>query len=342
MKRFIAVFLAVLMLCSIMVTASAEEVDASKDPVVTLIFGGTSSAEDNISIAMQRIADLCAERSGGTIKISVFPASQLGDAVAQMESTIGGAQDMFVEAQASYMQQYGIPETNINNLGLITNQEKLAKELDSPLWAEWEAKFLENTGLRTLGHNYIRPQVAISSNVPFYKPEDINGIKCRTTSSSIMIDSYNVCGFQSTPVAYGEVYLSLQQGVIDATMGSLDSHYTMGFYEVSKYLCMFTLSCPNFGIWINDAKFQSMTEAQQQILLDVVNECGDWYTETNNAMVDGYVDKIKEAGVEVITYDDAVMQPIYDKLADLAHSYEEAGKWTPGTYDAMAEYLKNN
>lgn len=340
MKKHLSLVLAFMMLFSIFaVTASADDVDASNDPVVNLIFGGTSSAEDNISIAMQRIADLCDERSGGTIKITVFPASQLGDAVAQMESTIAGAQDMFVEAQASYMQQYGIPETNINNLGLITNQEKLAKELDSPMWAEWEETFLQNTGLRTLGHNYIRPPVAISSNIPFYGPEDITGIKCRTTSSTIMIDSYNVCGFQSTPVAYGEVYLSLQQGVIDATMGSLDSHYTMGFYEVADYLCMFTLSCPNFGIWINDAKYQSMTEAQQKILTDVIYECGEWYTETNNAMVDGYVDKIKEAGVEVITYTDEVMQPIYDKLAELARSYEEDGKWTPGTYDAMAEYL---
>ncbi len=341
MKKILAVFLVVFILCGQLVSlASADGPDASKDPVVTLIFGGTSSAEDNISIAMQRIADLCNERSGGTIRISVFPASQLGDAVSQMESTISGAQDMFVEAQANYMQQYGIPETNVNNLGLITSQEVLAKELETPLWAEWEAKFLENTGLRTLGHNYLRPSVAISSNIPFHNQDEIKGIKLRTTASAISVDSYNACGFQSTPVAYGEVYLSLQQGVIDATMGSLDSHYTMGFYEVTKYLCMFTLSSPNFGIWINEAKYQSMTPAQQQILSEVVLECGDWYTETNNAMVDGYVQKMVDSGIEIITFSDEIMQPIYDKLADLAHSYEEAGKWTPGTYDAMAALLK--
>lgn len=312
--------------------APAAAGDVSKDPVVNLTFGGTFAADDFATKAMERIAANAAEKSGGTIKISVFPASQLGDAVAQIESMIGGAQDMVIEAQGSYMQQYGVKEAAVNSFGLVYSQELLAKELESEFWAEVEAQFLANTGVRTLANNYVRQPTVISSKTPLRTMDDFKGVKLRTVSSQVTMDVYNALGFATTPVAFNEVYLSLQQGVIDATIASLDQQYTMKFYDNAPYITMWGNSCTNIAIWINDAKFQTMTPAQQEILAECCKEAGDWYCEQSNAVVGDYMKNMEEAGVEFIYLDDATTAEMNGKIAAVAEKYEAEGKWPAGTY----------
>lgn len=111
--------------------AKTDAPAAANDPVVTLSFGSTSSAEDLITQAMQKVADTCAEKSGGTIVINLFPASQLGGATEQLESMSTGGQDMFIESQASYMQTYGIKDAGACSFGVVNTQEKLAKDRKS-------------------------------------------------------------------------------------------------------------------------------------------------------------------------------------------------------------------
>lgn len=142
---------------------AAEAGDVANDPVVTLSFGSTSSAEDLITQAMQRVAETCAEKSGGSIVVNVFPASQLGDATAQLESVSSGGQDMFIEAEASYMQTYGIKDAGVASFGVVNTQEKLATMVESDLWAEWEQQFLDTTGIATISNNWIRQETIICS-----------------------------------------------------------------------------------------------------------------------------------------------------------------------------------
>ena len=311
---------------------AADEPSAANDPAVSLSFGGTFAADDLATQAMERIAANAAEQSGGSIKINVFPASQLGDAVSQIEAMIGGSEDMVIEAQGSYMQQYGIAEAAVNSFGLVYSQELLGKELASEFWAGLEQKFLDSTGVRTLANNFIRQPTVISSKTPLRSMDDFKGVKLRTVSSQVTMDVYNSLGFSTTPVAFNEVYLSLQQGVIDATIASLDQQYTMKFFDNAPYITMWGNSCTNIAVWINDAKFQSMTPAQQEILINVCKEAGDWYCEQSNAVVDEYKANMEAAGVEFIYLDEETTTAMNAKLAELAKQYEENGKWPAGTY----------
>lgn len=345
MKRIVTLLLALVMIfalagCSSTAsnTPNAAPADATgeasvaNDPVVSLSFGGTFAADDLATQAMERIAANAKEQSGGTINISVFPASQLGDAVSQIESMIGGAEDMVIEAQGSYMQQYGVMEAAANSFGLVYSQELLTKELESEFWAGLEQKFLESTGVRTLANNFVRQPTVISSKTPLRTIDDFKGVKLRTVSSQVTMDVYNTLGFSTTPVSFNEVYLSLQQGVIDATIASLDQQYTMGFYDNAPYVTMWGNSCTNIAVWINDAKFQTMTPAQQEILLSCCKEAGDWYCEQSNAIVDEYKANMEAAGVEFIELDEATTDEINSRLAELAAKYEADGKWPAGTY----------
>ncbi len=306
----------------------------ANDPVVTLSFGSTSSAEDLITKAMQKVADTCAEKSGGSIVINIFPASQLGDATAQLESLSAGGQDMFIESQASYMQTYGIKDAGACSFGVVNTQEKLAALTKSDVWAEWEQQFLDTTGIATISNNWIRQETVICSKTPLNSIEDFKGVKIRTVSSETTIAVYNSLGFSSTPVSFSEVYLSLQQGVVDATFGTKDNIYTNSFYVQAPNILMWGPSCTNLGVWINNAKLQSMTEAQRQILIDACNEAGDWYTASANEVTQGYVDEMVKAGATLTYLSDEDTAAANNTLVELARSYE-GSKFTVGIIDRI-------
>lgn len=157
--------------------------DASKDPKVTLRWGCTAPAEDLTSEAMRRAAKLVEERTGGSVKISVFPASQLGTAMTQMEMVINGNIDMFTEG-ANYMADWGVPDSAVHGFMFqCPSKDVFTKFLESDLYKSWEAQFLKVAGVRTLASNWIRPPAELCSNVALYTFEDFRNLKVRSVPS---------------------------------------------------------------------------------------------------------------------------------------------------------------
>lgn len=316
-----------------LLASSSEFPDASKDRKVTLSWGGTAAAEDLTSLGMQRVAKLVEERSGGSLKINVFPASQLGDAMTQMEMVINGNIDMFIEG-SNYMADWGVPERYVAGLYFqCPSKDAFLRLLRSDFYKSWEDKFLKETGVRTLANNWMRPPVEIASNIPLYTLEDFQNLKLRSIPSKYTLDALQTLGTKPTPVAYQEVYLALQQGVIEATIATLDAVYKMNFYQVTKYLCLVDLGYVNFAVWMNDKKFQSLSPAQQEILVRTCNEVGDWYMKSVDEELDGYVEKMVEHGVEVIRYSAEERARFAAAVRQLVDKYVNEGIWPKGLFE---------
>lgn len=336
-KRILAIIMALAMVFAL----AAVPAYAAGEKKVTLSFGSTSAAEDLITQAMKMVADICAEKSDGTLIINLFPASQLGDATAQLESISTGGQDMFIESQASYMQTYGIKDAGACSFGVVNTQEKLAALTKSDLWAEWEQQFLDTTGIATLANNWIRQETVICSKKPLESLADVQGVKIRTVSSETTIAVYNSLGFSSTPIAFSEVYLSLQQGVVDATFGTKDNIYTNSFYVQAPNILMWGPSCTNLGVWINNAKLQSLSDNQKQILAEACKEAGDWYTEQANALTQGYIDDMVANGATLTYFSDEDTATANNTLVELARTYEGT-KFSEGIVDRIVAEVEAN
>jgi len=307
--------------------------DAAEEPRVTLSWGGTAPAEDLTSIGMQKVADLVAERSGGSLKINVFPASQLGPAMTQMEMLINGSIDMFIEGY-NYMADWGLPEVSMAGFFFqCPSKEAFLRFLDSDLYKSWTERFLELKGVRTLASNWMRPPVQIASNIPIYKLEDIKNLKIRSIPSEYTLSALRAMGANPTSVSYDEVYLAMQQGVIDGTISTQDTMYTMKFYEVAKYLCLLDCSFVNFAIWMNEEKFQSLSPAQQEILIEACNEVGQWYSEEVEKILDTYMEKIVAHGMQVITYSPEEHARFAAATRKAAYRYVENGTWPRETFE---------
>ena len=98
-------------------------------------------------------------------------------------------------------------------------------------------------------------------------------------------------------------------------------------------------SCTNIAVWINNAKFESMTPEQQEILISCCKEAGEWYNEQGNAVVGDYMKDMEAKGVEFIYLDDETTAEMNDLIAAVADKYEADGKWPAGSYAAREEIV---
>jgi len=99
-------------------------------------------------------------------------------------------------------------------------------------------------------------------------PADMAGLKIRVQESALMMDMIRYLGAQPTPMAYGEVYSSIQNGVIDGAENNWPSYITAAHYEVAKFFTVNGhMSSPEM-ILINTGVWNSLSEAEKKIMKD--------------------------------------------------------------------------
>ena len=128
---------------------------ATEDKKVVLKVGGIQAVEDFSTQAMNKLAELAKAKSGGTIEIQVYPASQLGAATNQIEAVSMGSQDMFIDA-GSFMATF-VPDKNVESMFFtFRDEDHYRKYLNSDIMKGFEDKFLQTKGVRVVANNWVR------------------------------------------------------------------------------------------------------------------------------------------------------------------------------------------
>ena len=227
-----------------------------------------------VAIGSEMIAKIVAEKTNGEVEIQVFPASQLGSEEAILEAAIFGSVDIASSGAGQIGNLFKpvlvleMPYTFKDNDHVIRfAKSDIAKQMADDLRQEFGVKIVGTTpyGIRQ-----------VTSNKPVKSPADLEGFKLRVPEQNVCIEYAKAMGADPTPIAFSEVYLALQQGVVDGQENSLSTIKAMKFYEVQKYvnLTRHVTNCLFFVM--NDAKFQSLTAEQQQIILDAFDEAANY------------------------------------------------------------------
>jgi len=330
MKKIIAILLVLCVVISLSAVAFADE----KEKSFNFTLGTTSAADDLQSKALERFAENVKEKTDGKIKITVYPASMLGDANAEMEAMIAGTQDMFMESESGYLDAYGVHEAAAMGMSSTATPEQAKTLSQSAYMASLREKFRELNGVVTLCYNWYRNPIVIGSTKRLEKIEDFEGVKLRVVPSEITIKTYGSLGFKCTSISYNEVYLSLSQGVVDATICPFDGYYTMKFYEVAPY-CLYFGSNTWMNIWMNEARYNQLSDNQKAILKECGEEAGEWYTEQAALARQPYIDACEAAGCEFIECSDELLREALDRMAVVSYEEEAAGNYPAGSYDKL-------
>lgn len=304
-----------------------------------LTMGSTGAVDDISTQAMNYMKDYIIEKSGGDIIVDTFPSSQLGQAADQLEMTGQGSIDLFLEA--NYMTNNGVTEGKVGSLVFTyTSKEDYKKINESELTQQWKDKFCELNNIKIIANNWYRNGTAFVSNKEIRTAEDMKGVKVRIPQVDITLDCFQTVGMNPTPIAYNESLLALQQGIVDAIWCTEDAAYTMGFYEVAKYLIELNSFFDSMFVYMNNGLYNNLTDAQRDLIVEAANEAGVYYSELADEVLEKNVKLMKEAGVEVISLPKEETNKLKEQMKGIADRYEAEGVWPEGTFEQILEIIE--
>ena len=214
-----------------------------------------------------RFAELVAKNTNGRIEVRVFPQSQLanGNQKAELEMLQSGVIDMTWDSPiilALFMDK----RFDVFNLPwLYPSMDVANKVADGPMGA-LAMKWLEEKGIVGLGIGVNGYRELTNSKHPIATPDDMKGIKFRVAGTKLYLETFKLLGANAVTMNFGEVFTSLQQGVIDGQENPTAIIDSSKLYEVQKYLTLWHYSFDPLVLCINKKLFDSLSPADQQAI----------------------------------------------------------------------------
>ena len=183
--------------------------------------------------AVEAMGDMLEERSDGRICVEVFHSAQLGEEKDTIEQTQLGVIDLNRVSLGPFNNI--IEETKVFSLPYIFRSvEHMHNVVDGEIGDEILGEF-SNHDLVGLAYYDGGSRSFYNSQKPITSIEDIEGLKFRVMQSDVFVDMVDALGGNATPLPYGEVYSSIQTGVIDGAENNWPSFESSGHYEVAGY-----------------------------------------------------------------------------------------------------------
>jgi tripartite ATP-independent transporter DctP family solute receptor len=268
-----------------------------------LRFANTLSASDTHNQAARRMAEILKAKTGGKLTMSVHPAGELGNDGAILEGVRLGSLEMALTGNPFFTTF--APRLNVMDLPYLFRDAAHAhKVMDGPIGAEL-LKDLERNRMKGLAFWEIGFRHITNSKRPVRAPDDLKGIKIRTTPNKAHIEAFRLWGANPVPMAFTELYLALQTGTVDAQENPINNIYANRMYEVQKYMSLTGHAYTASIMCMNLAKFNALPPEQQKALLDAAHEAGLYQRELNVQQEGENLAKIKAAKVEVLEKVDA-------------------------------------
>lgn len=198
------------------------------------------------------------------IKLSVFPAAQLGTAPQMVEQLAIGELEMAMASPADLGAWYE-PMSVMDAAYAFNDFDQVMRFVGSERGKKLYEDVLKKTKVRIIG-TWLYGTRHMTANKPIRSPEDLKGLKVRVPNAPIMLANMTAMGGRPTPMAFGEVYLGLQQKVIDAQENPLPSIKSMKFNEVQEHLSLTGHLVATTLVVVSDPFWQKLTPAQRDSL----------------------------------------------------------------------------
>lgn len=298
MKKILALVLA-LMLSLSLVGAMAEDLGEPKTITVTL----TAVSTDTHAKAMMEFEKYVEEASNGNLQVEVYTDAVLFTQEEEVIAVAGNDAQMSL-VSASWLTA-GSPWVGMFAAGYtFKSYDHMTKVLNGEIGKEVFARIAEEQNVLPLGAWYLGSrQISLSEDRAITTPEDLNGVNLRMPNSDAWLLLGKAIGANPTPISFSELYLSLQTGVVDGQDNPLPTVESAKFYEVQKSITITNHLVDSVWPTINYDFWKSLTEAQQQIILDGVEAGRKFCDETNLSREAELVEFFKEQGLSVYEAD---------------------------------------
>jgi len=266
---------------------------------------------------MEFMGERLAELSGGTVRLDIYPNQQLGSERETVELLQIGSLGMtkvsssVLEAFAPAYQVLGLPY-------VFRDDEHRFAVLEGDVGREILTSATAYH-LRGLAYYDAGTRSFYTKDRAVHTPDDLSGLKVRTQESPSAVRLVRTFGGSATPIAWGELYTALQQGVVDAAENNAPSFYLARHYEVCRYYIIDEHTASPDVLVISTLVWDALSPEQQGWLAQAARESAEYQKGLWAESVTEAMTAVEAAGVEIIHPDKAPfvdrVRPIYDEVA---------------------------
>lgn len=323
-------FAALLIVAMLVTACGGGGSPATNEGTTTEASGGTGGAAEvtlraSHSVApthpyhlgLEKFADIVSEKTGGKVKIDIFHSGQLGNERDNIEGLQLGTLDIAVSStgpMGTFIKDYQMLDLPFLFSDYAEADAALEGEVGKTLLAKldtlgivggafWENGFREITTSEKWG--------------PIESVENLKGLKIRTQENEVHMKAFRALGADPTPMAFSEVFTSLQSGVLDGQENPVPIIFNNKIYEVQKNLSLTNHFYSPAMILFSKKSFDALDADTQKIFMEAAQEAAVYEKEQIRLQEKEQIDELKKVGMNVVEVDIApfkeAVQSVYDE-----------------------------
>lgn len=295
--------------------------EEQKDPL-KLKVSITVSETDTWGQAAKKWAEDVEKKSNGRITMKLYPNEQLsnGNSPKGLEAVQNGSTEISIHSTIIYNvldKKFAAPSLP----WLVPSYEAADKAMNGK-GGEMLAELIRTKGIEPLAYGESGFRQLTNSKKAVTTPEDLAGMKVRTPSMEMMVDSFKSFGADPTVMNWSEVFTALQQGVIDGQENPLPIILNGKLYEVQKHLTLWNYIYDPLVFGMNKKLFDSLDPETQKLLKETAQEAAKYQKELNRKQNEEVLAQLKEKGMEVTELTPEQMKVFQEKVKPVIDSYE--------------------
>ena len=256
----------------------------------------------------------------GAVEVQIFPGEQLGSEEETSQMLKQGTLACAVESAGGGLAPF-VPEADLFNLPFIFSDiDHFYRVVDGPVGESVAGKVEASLDSEFLGWWFSGVRNAWNGERPVRTPDDLQGLKIRVMGSPVLIDTFNTLGAQATPMSFGEVYTSLQQGVIDGAETDHVDLLVENFYEVTKYVSLTGHMYLAAGLVCSNKAMAELPDDIQAKVREAAAQATEAERAAMQAMTGEALEQLKGKGIEFNEVELDLfrekVRPVYEKNAD--------------------------
>jgi tripartite ATP-independent transporter DctP family solute receptor len=269
-------------------------------------------------------AEEIGKRTEGRYKIDVFPASQLGKEADLNQGLKLGTVDIIISGSSFAAREYA-PIGVTYFPYIFRDAGHLITYTKSDVFKRLAQGYEEASGNHITAVTYYGTRHT-TSNRPIAKCADMQGLKMRVPDVPAYLAMPRACGANTTPIAFAEVYLALQNGTVEAQENPLTTIEAKKFYEVQKHIVLTGHIVDHLNTLISKTLWSQLTDADKQIFTDVMQQAAERATKIIVEREQKLVAAFKDKGIEVTEVDKSDFERTVNekvKLEDFSYVKED-------------------
>ncbi|WP_078393671.1 C4-dicarboxylate TRAP transporter substrate-binding protein [Shouchella patagoniensis] len=276
--------------------------------------------------------ELAGERSDGRLQLNVYPSSQLGGESDMIELAMRG-NNVIVFTAYDFLMDY-VPDFGILAAPYLADDFEDLLYLPTTDWYKGLEGEMNEMGLALLGKKTIYGERHLMTKEEVQTPDDLRGMKIRVPNNNLYIRAFQALGASPTPLPLGDLYASLQQGVIDGAENPLPVLQGTKTNEVTNYLTL-TGHMKVMSVWITGTgMMESLPDDLQQILIETSEEAAEYAHPITEKESEEALEAFEKQGMIINEID----QELFREKA--APFFDSMPTWSPGLYEMVVDLIE--